>query len=460
LGANASTLSIILPVDLSLTELEERVSMNTFGSKQVGFDTLKCPECGAAIPVGEAIASRVAEEANIKFSEREAQQRQLFAKAERELAERQATLEREISQRVETALQQRAGEAEEKVRASVAVELADLKRQITEKNNQVESARETELTLRAERRALEERIKGVDVEVGRRVDAERQEIEVCVARRLEEEYRLRIAEKEKALQDARRVNEELNRKLQQGSQQTQGEVLELELETVLKNAFPTDELEAVPKGVSGADVVQKVVSRSGLACGTIVWEAKRTKAWSDSWVQKLKDNQRALKAEIAVLVSAALPRDCRLFTRISGIWITSPQCAINLALALRHQLAEVALARVAAEGKQGKLEVLYDYLTGAQFKQRVEVIVETFTEMQAELQDERRTAERRWAKREKQLHRVIGSTAGMYGDLQGVLGSSMGLIPSLGLVADESSDANAEHSVAPISSHGSRELTA
>jgi hypothetical protein len=432
--------------------------MNSFRS--VGFESLKCPECGAAIPVSEAIAARVAEEANIKFSEREAQQRQLFAEVERELAERQATLEREISVRVDAALLQRASEAEGKARESVALELADLKRQISEKNDQVESARKIELTLRAERRALEERVKAVDVEVGRRVDAERQEIEVCVARRIEEQYRLRIADKEKSLQDARRANEELNRKLQQGSQQTQGEVLELELETILRNAFPADQLEPVPKGVSGADVVQKVVSRSGLVCGTIVWEAKRTKAWSDGWVQKLKDNQRALKAEIAVIVSEALPRDCRLFTQISGIWITSPHCAINLALALRHQLAEVALARVAADGKQGKLEVLYDYLTGAEFKQRVEVIVETFTEMQADLQDERRTAERRWAKREKQLHRVVGSTAGMYGDLQGVLGSSMGLIPSLDLVPDESPDANAEHPAAPVSLRESRELTA
>ena len=339
--------------------------MNTLNkTKQVGLDSLKCPECGAAIPVSEAIAARVAEQASIELSAREAPQRELLAAAELELTERTNSLEREVKERVELALLQRATEAEDKARNSVALELADLKQQINEKNEQVCSAREAELAIRAERRVLEERAKTVDVEVGRRVDAQRQEIEASVARRVEDGYRLRIADKEKALQDARRANEELSRKLHQGSQQSQGEVLELELETILKNAFPTDRIEPVPKGVSGADVVHKVVSRSGVLCGTIVWEAKRTEAWSDGWVQKLKDNQRALRAELAVIVSEALPRDCPHFTQVSGVWITSAECAINLGLALRHQLAEVAMVRMAADGRHGKLEVMHKYDRG------------------------------------------------------------------------------------------------
>jgi hypothetical protein len=339
------------------------------GSRHVGFDSLKCPQCGATIPVSAAIAAHVAEEAR-------------FA-------------------------------------------------------------------LQTERQALEDRIKAVNLEVGRRIDAERQKIEATVARRIEDQYQLRIADKEKALQDARKVNEELARKLQQGSQQSQGEVLERTLEATLKNAFPTDQLAPVPKGVNGADVIHKVVLQSGVVCGTIVWEVKRTKSWSPSWIQKLKDNQRSVKAELAVIVSEALPPGCRHFTSLSGVWVTSLQCAVNLAHALRHHLADVALARMAANGKHEKLEVLYQYLTGAEFKQRVEVMVETLREMQTDLQDERRTAERRWAKREKQLHRIAGSTDGMYGELQGVLGSSMALIPSLESAPDENSDASAEALASP-----------
>jgi hypothetical protein len=352
------------------------------GSRHVGFDSLKCPRCGATIPVSAAIAAHVAEEAHIVLQE--------------------------------------------------------------------------------ERRILEDRIKSVDLEVGRRMSAERQKIEATVVRRVEHQYQLHIADKEKALQDARKVNEELTRKLQQGSQQSQGEVLERTLEVSLKNAFPTDQLAPVPKGVNGADVIHKVISRAGDVCGTIVWEFKRTKSWSTSWVQKLKDNQRSVKAELAVIVSEALPPSCRHFaslsgvwvTTLEGVWVTSPQCAVILAHALRQNLADVALlrAKMVAEGKDKKLELLHRYLTGAEFKQRVEVTVETLREMQSDLQDERRATERRWAKREKQLHRITGSTAGMYGELQGVLGSSMALIPSLEGAPDESSDASAEALASPATS--------
>ena len=214
-------------------------------------------------------------------------------------------------------------------------------------------------------------------------------------------------------------------------------MLEIELESILRNAFPMDQLHPVPKGLSGADVIHKVLSRSGVLCGTIVWEAKRTKAWSDSWLQKAKDDQRAEKAELAVIVTEALPRKCDYFTRIKGVWVTSPKCALSLAVGLRYQLAEVALARMAATGKAERLEALYEYVTGAEFRHRVEVIVEAFTDLQADQHDERRAAERRWARREKQLQRVIASTAGMYGDLQGLIGPSMDTMPLLNGVPDQ-----------------------
>jgi len=236
------------------------------GSSNVDFDTLRCLECGATIPVSKAIAAA-----------HEAHHRQLFEEAERQIAERAAGLEREVNERVEAVILQRISEVNDNARNCVAIEIADLKRQISEKNEQVEAAREMELALRAERRALEERTKAADLEIARKLDAERQAIEASISTRLEEEHRLRIADKDKALQDALRVNQELNRKLQQGSQQSQGEVLEEELETILKCAFPTDQIEPVPNGVNGADVIHKVISQSGIVCGTIVWEAKRTK---------------------------------------------------------------------------------------------------------------------------------------------------------------------------------------
>jgi hypothetical protein len=232
------------------------------------------------------------------------------------------------------------------------------------------------------------------------------------------------------------VNEELRRKLQQGSQQTQGEVLELELEELLRAEFPFDHIEPVPKGMNGADLVQRVHNKTGHCCGTVVWESKRTKGWSDAWIQKLKDDLRLVKGDIAVIVSEALPKDIDNFGQLKGVWVTGRSCALSLAAALRCMLIEVSTTRAAAICKNEKMEVLYSYLSGSEFKQRVEAIVESFIEMQEDLQEERRVTERRWSKREKQIQRVITNTSGMYGDLQGLIGSSLRTIAALEHVQD------------------------
>jgi hypothetical protein len=363
---------------------------------------------------------------------------------EQHLRAKEEALEQTLKDRIEAARQELASKAEQTARSALATEMEDLRRQAREKDNLLMAAQATELDLRQQKRALEEREKTLTLEVARSLEEEVSKVEEATAKRLEEEHRLRDAEKDRKLQEAQRINDELRRKLQQGSQQTQGEVLELELETLLRNAFPSDHVEPVPKGIRGADVVQKVLLASGHHhCGTIVWEAKRTKTWSDGWVQKLKDDQRSLKAELAVIVSEALPKDCQHFNHVQGVWVTNPQCALALATALRFQLKEVATSKLAAVGKNEKMEVLYAYLSGAEFRQRVETIVESFNEMQKDLQEERRAAERRWAKREKLLQKVIGSTSGMYGDLQGLIGSSMQTIPALsdGNDVDRSDDA-------------------
>lgn len=350
---------------------------------------------------------------------------------EREIAAREVELEKLLKEGIEAARAEEASKAQQAAQNAVAVEVEDLRRKSEEQSRLLKEAQDAELDLRQQKWLLEERQKALSLEVARRLEEEVGKVERSTVQRLEEEHRLQDAEKDKKLQDAQRNIEELRRRLQQGSQQTQGEVLELELEGLLASTFPFDAISPVPKGVTGADVVQKVISPSGHDCGTIVWEAKRTKNWSDGWVQKLKDDQRTLKAELAVIVSEALPKDCRHFSQINGVWVANPQCALSLATALRIQLIQVAVTKLAGVGKNEKMELLYSYLSGAEFRQRVETIVEAFGEMQKDLAEERKVAERRWAKREKQLLRVIGSTSGMYGDLQGLIGSSLQTIPAL-----------------------------
>ena len=397
----------------------------------LGLDKLKCPNCGEMIPVSEAISHQIVERTREQLKKEGLAQQQAINAKERELLDREEALDRTVQDRVKAQQAEIELQARATAKAAISVELDDLRRQAAEKDHQLAKAQQAELEVRARTRALEEKERTVELEIARRLDQESSKVRDETARRLSEEYRLKDAEKDKKLQDAIKANEELRRRLQQGSQQTQGEVLELELETLIKNTFPLDHVEPVPKGAIGADLIQRVIDKAGHPCGSIVWEAKRTKAWNDGWIQKLKDDQRLVKAELAILLTEVLPKDCGNFGQVSGVWVTNPQCAMSLAIALRSQLIEIERTKLAAVGKNEKMEVLYRYLSGSEFKQRVEAVVEAFIEMQEDLQEERRIFERRWSKREKQIQRVISNTSGMYGDFQGLIGASLQSIPAL-----------------------------
>ncbi len=395
------------------------------------LDSIKCPNCGQQIPVSEAIYHQIADQTRAQFKTESLEQQKKLVAKERELADKEKAIDQTVKEQVQSAQTKLLKEAEASARQSVGIEIEDLKRRAAEKDQQLELAQKSELELRAQKRSLEEREKTLELETARKMDEERQKIQEETEKRLQDAHRLKDAEKDKKIQDATRVNDELRRKLEQGSQQTQGEVLELELEQLISNAFPSDQLEPVPKGISGADAHQRVFNNSGHPCGSILWESKHTKAWSDGWIAKLKDDQRAVKADIAILVSEALPKDCKNFQQVNGVWISNPQCALPLAIALRSQLIEIEMAKMSAVGKNEKMEVMYRYVSGPEFKQRVEAIVEAFVDMQNDLQEERRSTERRWAKRDKQIQKVISNTGGMYGDLQGLIGTSLQSIPLL-----------------------------
>ena len=244
-------------------------------------------------------------------------------------------------------------------------------------------------------------------------------------------------EKEQTIAAMQKQIEDLKRRAEQGSQQLQGEVQELELENLLRGKFPFDAIEPVPKGEYGGDVLHRVVGAGGQPGGTILWEFKRTKNWSDAWLVKLRGDQRAAKAEIAVIVSQILPKGVETFELVEGVWVTHPRAALPVAMVLRQSLLELALARQTTEGQQTKTDMVYQYLTGPRFRQRVEAIVEAFSTMQEDLDKERKVIMKQWAKREEQIMRVMGATVGMYGDLQGIAGKSLqeieGLeLPSLG----------------------------
>jgi hypothetical protein len=442
---------------------------------------VKCPNCGFQIPVSEALSAQIRgelesslkadQEAHLARAVAEAERRtrgavdieltdlkaQIAERAEkakaaeeRELALRKLARELEETQkgqaeRIRAELEQSlraeeavrieraAAAAEARVREQSALELKQLKTDLAAQRDKARLAQEAELALRQEKSALEERSRELDLEVARKLDEQRLSLEASLRKAAAEEQDLKLKEKEKQIADLRQALEDAKRRSELGSQELQGEVLELDIQAALERQFPQDRIEPVLKGVRGADIQQRVRNERLEDCGLILWETKNAKNWSPAWVDKLKQDQRAAGGAAAVLVSVALPDGIEGFGRIDGVWIAGLKTWPALALALREQLIQVAYARAASEGKSEKMELLYQYLAGDEFRQRVEAIVEAFEAMHTQIQRERRAMEKQWAEREKQIQRVIGSTSGMYGALQGIVGGGLAAIPALEL---------------------------
>jgi hypothetical protein len=302
---------------------------------------------------------------------------------------------------------------------------------LREKDGKLAEAQKAQAELIRKGRELDDAKREMDLTVERRVQDSLSMVRDKARREAEEGLKLKVAEKEETISSMQRQIEDLKRRAEQGSQQLQGEVQELELESQLKTKFPRDTILPVPKGQFGGDILQQIFNSLGNLCGTLLWESKRTKNWSDGWLAKLRDDQRAAKADLAVIVSAAVPKGLDGFDFVEGIWIVEPRCAVSVAIALRQSIVELAGVRQTRDGLQTKMGMVYEYLTGSRVRQRVEAIVERFSEMQEDLDRERRTMMRLWAKREEQIRGVIDSTAGMYGDLQGIGGKAFREIEGL-----------------------------
>ena len=407
--------------------------------------TIICPQCSEEIKLTESLAAplikTVQEEYEAKITEKETEvsKRENEIRAQlREVERAQNTIDEQVEEKLKM---ERAAISEEEARKAKRAaasdleaktkELEELEEVLKQSDQKLEEAQKAEAELRRKQRELDDAKRELELTVEKRVQASVEEVRQKAKQDAEEDLRLTVTEKEEQISSMKRQIEDLQKKAEQGSQQLQGEALELELETRLNVNFSSDCIEPVPKGESGADVLQKVVGPIGQTCGHILWESKRTKNWNDEWLAKLRNDQRAAKAEIAVIVSTALPKDIETFGNRDGVWITQPRFAMPLAGCLRQSLIDVANTRKAQEGQETKMEMVYQYLTGPGFKHRVEAIVEKFSDMQEDLDRERKTMTRLWAKREAQIQGAIESTAGMYGDLQGIAGRELQEIESL-----------------------------
>lgn len=409
--------------------------------------TIHCPNCATEIKLTESLAAPLIQatrqeyESKLAQKEADVSKREAALKAQqRSLEDAQKTVDEQVASKLKAERTLIATEEGKKARLAMAndletksKELVELQEILQQRNSKLEEAQKAQVDLIRKQRELDDAMRELDLTVEKRLQESIALVRQKAKQEAEDGLRLKVSEKEEQIASMQRQIEELKRRADQGSQQLQGEVLELELETTLRLKFPLDSIEPVAKGEFGGDVLQRVMGPLGQWCGSILWESKRTKNWSDGWLAKLRGDQRTAKAEIAVLVSSTLPKEIETFGQIDGVWITEPRLALPLVIALRQSLIEIASTRQIQEGQETKMELVYQYLTGPRFKHRIEAIVEKFSDMQADLDRERKAMTRLWVKREMQIQGVIESTVGMYGDLQGIAGRVLPAIEGLEL---------------------------
>ena len=411
--------------------------------------TITCPSCHTEIKLTESLAAPLLETTKREFEKRLAQKDADVAKRESTMREKEEalnkakeTLEEQVSEKLKLERVKIVAEEAKKAKLTMAndleqksKELHELQDVLKQRDEKLAEAQKAQVDLLRKQRELDDAKRELELTVEKRVQEGLTATRDQAKKEAEEALKFKVQEKEQTITAMQKQIEELKRKAEQGSQQLQGEVQELELEALLTTKFPLDQIVPVPKGEHGGDVLQRVFGPLGQSCGTLLWESKRTKNWSDGWLTKLREDQRAAKAEIAIILSHALPKEVESFEFIDGVWVIHPKVALPVAFMLRHSLIEISIARQASEGQQTKMEMVYQYLMGPRFRQRVQAIVEGFSSLQEDLDKERKVIIKQWAKREEQIDRVMHATVGMYGDLQGIAGKTLQEIDGLELQA-------------------------
>jgi len=407
--------------------------------------TVFCPQCKSEIKLTESLAAPLLESVRRDYEQRLAQKDNEISKREKFLNQRAESIEKakqnldhEIEQKLRSERARIVSEEAQKAKLAIgsdleqkAKEINDLQQILQEQDKKLGEAQQVQAELLRKQRELDDAKRELDLTIEKRVQANLAAERDKAKKEAEEELKLKVMEKDQTITAMQKQIEELKRRAEQGSQQLQGEVQELQLESLLRAKFPRDTIHPVAKGDFGGDVLQRVIGPLNQICGTILWESKRTKNWSDGWLPKLRDDQRAAKADVAVILSQALPKDVDTFGFLDGVWVADPKVAVPVALSLRQSLIEISAARQASQGQQTKMEMVYGYLTGPRFRQRVQALVEAFSSMKEDLDREKKTITRQWAKREEQIDRVMQATVGMYGDLQGIAGKTLQEIEGL-----------------------------
>lgn len=413
--------------------------------------TLNCPECGAAIDIDEVLIHQLEDkvkkalQAKHSKKEQELQKKLNDLKGEKDKIEKAKENQKEI---VNKQVQEQVKDEKSKLEKSIRQQLDDekseevkaLQKELGEKSTQLRELNKTKADIERLKREKDELADKIALEKEKELTKKLQEAKEKIQKSEKEKNELTIKEFEKKLADQKELMEEMQRKHEQGSMQMQGEVQELALEDLLKSEFKFDNIEDVPKGVKGADVIQTVLNPLQQVCGKIIYESKRTKSFTDGWIEKLKEDQRNQQADLAIIVTEILPKDMDKFGRKNGVWICTFQEVKGVAFVLREMILKIHSVKSTEENKEGKMEVLYGYLTGDEFRQRIEAIVEGFSGLKTELDKEKRAMSKIWKGREKQIEKVTSNTIDMYASIKGIAGTAIQTVQALELGAGYQED--------------------
>lgn len=388
-------------------------------------DSITCPKCKTEIPLTEAISHQVEERLRAAF---DAERESLVDEQAKQLADKDA----EAAAALVKAREEAAATANAHAAEQVSVQMRDLETQVGEQEKLRRDAEERELQLRSEKRALEQEGESLRLQMERQLDEERTKIATQAAEQTDEKWQPKLRERDLQIEQMNKRIEDLQAAADQKRSGLQGEVLEREIEDLLQDAFPTDAIEPVKSGKRGADVVQCVRSSRG-DCGKLLWESKNHKHWSDGWIDKLRSDQQAEKAEVAIIVTSALPDGVEHIAHVRGVWVCDFASVVPLAIMLRQQLDAIKQARIIDTNRSRVADDVYEYLCGQEAQHYITNIVEPALTMLHELNAERTASERMFNKREKQLHIQIRNIAGYYGSLQGIASGALQPVAALEL---------------------------
>ena len=381
---------------------------------------IRCPNCQHTFAPGDAIREEVEKETRAKVVE---WQKQKTAEFQSQLEKEKAQVRDQVENQLRLQLQN-----------DYELQLQSLTAANIQNEEKLKAAREQQLKYLQKEQELKAKEEELEITLQQRLLAERESLSAEIRKQedqristLETEFQLKLKEMKEQLETQRKLAEEMKRKAEQGSMQSQGEAQELLLEEMLRTAFPFDQIDEVGKGVRGADCIQTVRNPFGQDCGKIIFESKRTKDFSVEWIEKIKSDMRSQGAEVAVIVTQALPKDMSSFGQKEGVWICTFQDVKAVVQLLREAVIRIYNATKSQENKGDKMHLLYDYLNSREFAEQWQAIREGFLSMRLSIQKERDAMEKLWKQREKQLEKVLLNAAHIRGSIEGISGSDVDL---------------------------------